>query len=137
MNLFVTDWDTREVKIFDVLSSSSHHPAVRNGQWLWLENRHACGKARLVVDGNAQRPLSLWTWLIVAESVLCDRMTLESRVRKREARHRVVGVAVVIIFIVGGDTVSIVAFQNIGLALLQQAILIILSIESISEGKSV
>lgn len=99
MNLFVTDGDAREVKIFDVLSSSSHHPAVRNGQWLRLENRHACGKARLVVDGYAQRPLSLWTWLIVAESVLCDRMTLESRVRKHVARHRVVGVAVVTIFI--------------------------------------
>lgn len=135
MNLFVTDWNTREVKIFDVLSSSSHHPSVRNGQWLWLENRHACGKAGLVVDGYAQRPLSLWTWLIVAQCVLCGRTTVQGRVCKYEARRREVGVAVVavvVIFIVGRDATSILAFQNLGLGLLQEITLINLSIQFVS-----
>lgn len=45
MDLFVAERDAREVKVFDVLSSSSDRPSVRNGQWLRLENRHTCGKA--------------------------------------------------------------------------------------------
>lgn len=75
------------------------------------------------MDGYAQRPLSLWTWLIVAECVSCVHINLQTREWQCEARRRGGGLAVVTIFVVVGDSIFILAFQTIGLALPQEVVL--------------